>query len=939
MQGTESCPHTRRFGVFEVDLRAAELRKRGVRIKLQEQPFRILSLLLEYPGEVVTREELRQKLWSAHTFVDFDRSLNKAMTKLRSALADSPENPRYVETIPRHGYRFLAPVQTDQRNPRQKGESGAQDLRSSGSSVPSVDGAAAARMTIVGQNAESDIAASGITANAAGASVLEFETVWHRLGARPLYLIACAAALVMVAAYAYSRLQQSVVLGGSPSTVSPRRSVAVLGFKNLSGDPQQAWLSTAFSDWLMTELSAGEQLRAIPAESVARMKMELALPDVDSLGGESLARIRKNLGTDFVVVGAYATVGGKPDGQLRLDLRLQDTRSGETTDALSETGTESQLLDLISRAGKSLRTKLGVRAVTVEEAAEVAIALPSKSDTAKLYSQGLTKLRVFDALAARDLLLKAVANEPDYALSHSELASAWAQLGYDENAKKEAKKAFELSSNLSRAERLLVEGRYRELSLEWGRAIEIYRALVDFFPDNLDYGLALAQAQIGANQWKQALDTIAALRTLPPPLRDNPQIDLVENDAARALGDYKRAEIALARAADTAQTAGALLLLAKARREQAWLYENSGRQDQVEGAIREAKQLYLAANDRRGVAQSATLEGIALERQGDYGGAKKKYEESLAIYRETANRLSVSNEYDNLGDVALYLGDLTAAHRNYAAALAIYREMGDQNGVALVTLGLGDVLLAEGKHSEAKDKYSEALEICRKLGNRSREASALSSLAKAQRIEGNVPEAKKNATQAIAKFEEVGDKIELTHVRLQMAEMALDEGKNTQSASAARLAETVFEEAKAGRYAADAKLILARALVAQGKLNDARKHLEQVMAVAKTSHNAQLELAGSILWAEVQSASGKPADLIEASERLNRLLAEANTTAFKELALEATLALGEIEVRTGKLPTGRARLEALKKQSDVDGVLLISLKANAALQSVHRAAN
>src|SRR6266849_4055737 len=114
MQGTESCPHTRRFGVFDVDLRAAELRKRGVRIKLQEQPFRILSLLLEYPGEVVTREELRHKLWPAQTFVDFDRSLNKAMTKLRSALADSAESPRYVETIPRHGYRFLATVYTDQ---------------------------------------------------------------------------------------------------------------------------------------------------------------------------------------------------------------------------------------------------------------------------------------------------------------------------------------------------------------------------------------------------------------------------------------------------------------------------------------------------------------------------------------------------------------------------------------------------------------------------------------------------------------------------------------------------------------------------------------------------------------------------------------------------------------------------------------------------------
>src|SRR5690349_18031491 len=110
MRAVQGPFRTRGFGVFEVDLRSAELRKHGVRIKLQEQPFQILSLLLEHPGEVVTREELREKLWPAHTFVDFDRSLNKAMTKLRAALGDSADSPRYVETIPRHGYRFLAPV-------------------------------------------------------------------------------------------------------------------------------------------------------------------------------------------------------------------------------------------------------------------------------------------------------------------------------------------------------------------------------------------------------------------------------------------------------------------------------------------------------------------------------------------------------------------------------------------------------------------------------------------------------------------------------------------------------------------------------------------------------------------------------------------------------------------------------------------------------------
>src|SRR2546428_2425172 len=101
-----------RFGTFEVDPRAGELRKQGVKVKLQEQPLQWLVMLLEYPREVITREELKQRLWPANTFVDFENGLNKAINKLREALGDSAENARFVETLPRHGYRFIAPVET-----------------------------------------------------------------------------------------------------------------------------------------------------------------------------------------------------------------------------------------------------------------------------------------------------------------------------------------------------------------------------------------------------------------------------------------------------------------------------------------------------------------------------------------------------------------------------------------------------------------------------------------------------------------------------------------------------------------------------------------------------------------------------------------------------------------------------------------------------------
>src|ERR1041384_6021289 len=110
MEETNRSTQIVRFGSFEVDLRAAELRRSGLRVRLQDQPFRILELLLERPGETVTREELRQRLWPADVFVAVDQSLNNAIKKLRAALHDPAENPRFIQTVARHGYRFIAPV-------------------------------------------------------------------------------------------------------------------------------------------------------------------------------------------------------------------------------------------------------------------------------------------------------------------------------------------------------------------------------------------------------------------------------------------------------------------------------------------------------------------------------------------------------------------------------------------------------------------------------------------------------------------------------------------------------------------------------------------------------------------------------------------------------------------------------------------------------------
>ena len=110
MSDLTTLPRLVRFGIYEVNLRAGELRKNGLKLKIQEQPFKVLAMLLEHPGEIVTREELQKALWSTDTFVDFEHGLNKAINKIREALDDSADNPRFVETLARRGYRFIAPV-------------------------------------------------------------------------------------------------------------------------------------------------------------------------------------------------------------------------------------------------------------------------------------------------------------------------------------------------------------------------------------------------------------------------------------------------------------------------------------------------------------------------------------------------------------------------------------------------------------------------------------------------------------------------------------------------------------------------------------------------------------------------------------------------------------------------------------------------------------
>ena len=313
----------------------------------------------------------------------------------------------------------------------------------------------------------------------------------------------------------------------NPLTIA-RPSIAVLGFENLTGRPEHAWLSTAFSEMLSTELAAGGRMRVVSGEDVARARKDLDLDEVRAFSAQTLARLRKNLSVDYVVTGSYLEVGAEGASQLRLDARLQDARTGETVASLPETGTESKLIALLSQTGADLRTKLGIGDIAGSDVTRVAATIPKDPAAARLYSEGLAQLRQLDPSGARDLLLKAAAAEPDHPLIHAELAEAWRQLGNDEKSRSEARLAASLAGQLPQSEQLWVEGRFRESTHEWDKAIDVYRTLLGFYPDDLEYALRLAAVQTSAGRAQDARATIANMRKLPLPASADPRIDLAE---------------------------------------------------------------------------------------------------------------------------------------------------------------------------------------------------------------------------------------------------------------------------------------------------------------------------------------------------------------------------------------------------------------------------
>ena len=453
MKQASSSAEVIRFHVFEVDTVTGELRKHGLRIKLQEQPFQVLCLLLARPGELVTREELRKMLWPADTFVDFEHGLNKTINKLREALSDDKERPRYIETLPRRGYRFIAPV--EQRHPLFP-------------SSPDLGG---------GQ---------GVVPGSAGDQREVMAAGPRPLGRRWVAALS-AGGLVALLTVLFSvnvgglRDRALSAVGARHAGPMPKiESIAVLPIENLSNDPEQDYFADGMTDELITSLGKITALRVISRQSVMRYKHTK----------ETVPEIARELNVDAVVEGAVLRSGDR----VRISAQLIHAETERLLWAESYERKMADVLVLQSDLAKSIVNEIRVN-VAPREKVLLESARQVKPEAHEAYVRGRyfqDKGTESDLNKSIEYFNRAIREDSGYAPAYAGLAGSYSIFGAGglapprkmfPLAKTAVRKALEIDNTLDEAH-LWIAFAAAFYDWDWGLADREFKKAIELNPSN-----------------------------------------------------------------------------------------------------------------------------------------------------------------------------------------------------------------------------------------------------------------------------------------------------------------------------------------------------------------------------------------------------------------------------------------------------------------------
>jgi DNA-binding winged helix-turn-helix (wHTH) protein/tetratricopeptide (TPR) repeat protein len=428
-----------RFGPFEVNAASGEFLKNGRAIRLQEQPYRLLLVLLETPGEVVSREELRSRLWSGDTFVDFDGSLRVAVRKLREALGDDANSPRYVETIPKRGYRFLAPE-----------------------IYPGL-------ATGIGE-----FGATPLSAEVAAPDDGRIGTpLVHRSNWSRRWMLTCVLLLIVVAGIAVA-----FRIFRHPKVLTEKDTVVLADFVNSTGDPV---FDGTLRQGLSVQLEQSPFLSIVSEGRIQRTLKMMGQPADAKLTQATARELCQRMGSAAVLDGSIAQIGTR----YLLTLKAVNCSSGDSLASTeAQTSDKNDVLDALGKTASAMRNKLGESLGTVRQFdTPLEQATTTSLEALKAYSLGRKASAASEWAAAVPFYQRAIHLEPNFSIAYARLGQCYRMLGEETLAAENTRKAYELREPVSELEKFYIESHYYQGTTgELEKARQVYELWAQSYP-------------------------------------------------------------------------------------------------------------------------------------------------------------------------------------------------------------------------------------------------------------------------------------------------------------------------------------------------------------------------------------------------------------------------------------------------------------------------
>jgi len=697
-------------------------------------------------------------------------------------------------------------------------------------------------------------------------------------------------------------------------------SLAILPFRNASGDASLDWLGPSLADMLSTDVGQSARLRTISPDRLHQVLSDLRITPGTAIDPTMVGRIAEFSSADTVVWGQYAKFGD----QIRIDATLLDLKHNRRAPLKIEAASEKEIPGTVDVFAELIRKNLAVSSDVLKELKASSFQPSSKSVPAlRDYNQAVQLLRDGKNLEAVKMFQAAIKEDPQFALAFSKLSETYANLGYDSEAEQSARRAVELSESLTPAEKYAISASQARISKNYPKAIEAYENLAKISPDDTNVCSALGALYEDTGDFSKASEHYQKVLAANPKdiasLLATGRVDIKSGDSRASLDPLNRA-LSLAIQVDN-QEQKALILQALGI-----AYSDLNKPEEALRNYQQSLEIKRRLGQRKGIADSLNMIASVYEGLGKSALALSNFKEALKIYREIGDRQDVGTVLINLGGFQHNRGKYEDALKLFKESLQIQRDLGNENDQALCLNNIGNSYAFKGDYDDARTYFEQALQLREKIKVPSDIADTLHNLGEVLMKMGQYDQALSRYLRALDLRRGASDKLGAARESDSLGVLFAYQGRFGAALKAREEAMKSFRELQDRSYwMAETLGGYGNALAQVGRFDEAGKHLDQALSLARELKNAPLS-------AEIIAWQGDNFSYKGDSKSAKSLYLQAEQIASKssdrDLQIALQLKLADLSVAEGGSRSSIAGLHALADQAAGAGLKYMSIEAS-----------